>query len=137
MDTFESIKEDIEKTDNDCRRIFEYRLPRGCGATTFMVNFANQRAMCGERVLYLENKIDALKAFKLHEGVKAMPATGGYQYWLHLLVYAEKKYDWIICDSLFIPTSKDYWFRTFLKMGTKKGLLIIDSVEGELIKFTD
>ena len=136
MDIFESIKRDVARTGVEMpggKRWFEYKLPRGCGATTFMVQFANERASAGEKVLYLETRAFLLDGRELHENVKGMPASGGYHYWLHLMVYPETKWDWIMCDNLTL-LQKPEWFKPILRKGVNKGIIWIDNIEGEYIK---
>ena len=136
---FDAIKFDIARTGVELpgsKRWFGYKLPRQCGSSTFMASFANERAETGEKVLYIEQKAYAMQGFGISEKVTVMPHSGGYQYWLHKLIYTDKPFDWIICDNLGFPKASQ-WFISNVKHGAQKGVLWIDTVEGELIKFTD
>lgn len=135
VNIFDSIKWDIARTGKEIqggKRWFEYKLPRQCGASTFMASFANERAEAGENVLYLEQRSHLMNGYGISEKVKVLPCSGGYQYWLHIVVHAKEPFDWIICDCVG-PLQMPQWFRPAIRFGAKKGILWIDNVEGEYV----
>lgn len=120
---FESILMDMKNPDLPDRRMFKYALPRQVGASTFLINVANEKASKGESVLFVAFN----GSWKGHLKKVLHPLVTTTIPSRNLELYIQK-WDLVICDSISLRAPSEEWLKILEEQS--KRILWIDTDEG-------